>query len=83
MIAFQQDVAIRPSRDESDGYAALRAEHKALKQQMAALRREHKRLHAAGGTKEEHRQHIEHLRAKIKELEAHGDKLKNRRETLR
>jgi prefoldin subunit 5 len=76
-------VATRPSPDESDGSDSLRAEHKALKQQMAALRREHNRLHAEGGTREEHRQHIEHLRAKIKELEAHGTKLKNRKENLR
>jgi phage host-nuclease inhibitor protein Gam len=57
----------------------LSAEHQALKEQTAALRREHKRLQTEGGTKEEHRQHSRNLRAKIKELEQHVARLKDRR----
>ena len=56
----------------------LDVEHKALKAQTAALRREHNRLQTEGGTTEEHLQHSRNLRAKIKELEQHIARLKDR-----
>ncbi|HEY3162113.1 MAG TPA: hypothetical protein VGJ78_24295 [Vicinamibacterales bacterium] len=62
-----------------DALAALDAEHKALKEQTARLRHQHNRLHAEGGTKEDHQRHIRHLRQKVRELEAHVKKLKNLR----
>ena len=57
----------------------LTAEHRLLKEQMAALRREHDRLHREGGTKQEHEEHIGHLREKLKELEQHVTRLKSLR----
>lgn len=56
----------------------LEAEHKALIAQTAALRREHDRLQTDDGTAEEHLQHSRNLRAKIKELEQHIARLKDR-----
>jgi hypothetical protein len=57
----------------------LEVEHRTLRKETAALRREHNRLQTEGGTKEEHRQHSRNLRAKIKELEQHIARLKDRR----
>jgi len=54
----------------------LDAEHRALKAQMAALRDEHDRLHAEGGTKAEHDQHLRNLRHQLKELDQHCERLK-------
>ena len=69
----------QPPHAESPSYEELNAEHVALKAQIAALRKEHDRLHASGGTQAEHQQHIQKLRAKIKELEEHVGKLKRLR----
>ena len=57
----------------------LEAEHEAFKKQMLALKREHDQLHAEGGNAAAHKQHLEKLRNKIKELEIHGEKLKRLR----
>ena len=62
---------------------SLEAKHKTLKEQTAALRREHDRLQTEGGTTEEHLQHSRNLRAKIKELEQHIARLKNRDNVVR
>ena len=62
-----------------DERPALEAEHKILKQQVAELRYDHNRLQRGGGTKEERRQHIHKLRAKIRELEQHVARLKRLR----
>jgi prefoldin subunit 5 len=73
-------MATRQPPGDPDG--SLNAEHKALKEQTAALRREHDKLHTDGGSRVEHQEHIRHLREKIRELEAHVVKLKNRRKWL-
>jgi predicted RNase H-like nuclease (RuvC/YqgF family) len=69
--------AQQPPDDRSD----LDAEHEALKKQTAALRRDHERLHTQGGSKAEHQEHVRNLRLKIKELEAHVQRLKNERKS--
>ena len=66
-------------QSSDDVFMALEAEHEALKKQTLALKREHDQLHAEGGTIAAHHQHLEKLRIKIKELEIHGEKLKNLR----
>ena len=72
-------MATRPRHDKLPGYEEVSAEHQALKTQIAALRREHEQLHTVGGTKAAHKQHIDKLRAKIKELEEHVGKLRKMR----
>jgi uncharacterized protein (DUF2236 family) len=82
---FAPEHGFQPPRDDAvsgnDSSAGqdINAEHRALKQQVAVLRAEHDRLHAEGGTKEEHDQHLRNLRMKIKELEHHIERLKSRR----
>jgi prefoldin subunit 5 len=63
--------------DEPDRQEDLAAEHQALKAQLAQLRREHNRLHAEGGTMDEHRAHREKLHEKVRELEAHLQRLRH------
>ena len=72
------DMATQPPPDDPH---SLDAEHRALKEQTAALRREHDRLHSEGGSVAEHRDHIRHLRQKIRELAAHVEKLKHLRKS--
>jgi len=69
----------QPPRAERAIPQDLAAEHRALKEQTAALRREHTRLHDEGGTPEQHRRHIRDLRANIKALEHHVERLENLR----
>lgn len=64
-----------------DDRSGLDAEHEALKRETAALRREHERLHTLGGSKAEHQEHVRNLRLKIKELEAHVERLKSVRKS--
>ena len=63
--------------DRQTSQDALTAEHQTLKLQMVQLRREHNRLHDEGGTMDEHRAHREKLRAKVRELEAHLQRLRH------
>jgi prefoldin subunit 5 len=72
-------MATRP-HDDAATFDELSAEHQTLKAQTAELRQQHDRLHLSGATKAEHQQHIRNLRAKIKELERHVEKLKHTRQ---
>ena len=69
-------MSARHPPDDSPSVEEVKEEHRALKQQTAALRREHERLHALGGTKAQHDEHLQHLRTKIEELEEHCGKVK-------
>src|SRR5215216_1572222 len=78
-IATQHGMATQQPPDDAPDVPPLEDEHRMLKRQTEALRLEHERMEAEGASRAAHQQHIEKLRAKLRELERHAERLQNAR----